>query len=477
MSLQAEVSYLTLSEALQDIFIRQRTGVLTVTAKNRRERFFLFAGQLYLSGTNPCRDRVERLFAGPPEGKEYARFDPRVYLSIGLRRVVETLGETLASWTTGDLRFSEELGDVPEDIVGPVPTASLVMDLYTRGWTFQDLLQRLGGAGARYRAIADDRSRRRVVELDAAEFALLERLETAASVNTLMKEAEDATNVLSRLMRLTAVGLTEVASEPGARTATIPRDVLDGISERIREDLEEKPLELDAELHRARVDKLLDEYGRLGFFDLLGVSGDASTEEIHAAFTEAARLAHPMHAEVLGLAKSRRKLEWLSARLTEAYLVLSDPERSAEYQRGMGAAAPSRSVQPNEEARKMERAALARESYRAALNYVERADYFYAIELLNQAVRTDERPEYYLLLGRCEMQNRKWLHMAVDSFRRGLALQPDDEQLRLELMEAREIYRRYREELEEKQSPEAAQEKSDETRARRILSKLRREPR
>jgi tetratricopeptide (TPR) repeat protein len=155
--------------------------------------------------------------------------------------------------------------------------------------------------------------------------------------------------------------------------------------------------------------------------------------------------------------------------LTEAYLVLSDPARAAEYRRG-GGVVPMLEPAGGEAAdRQAERAELARECYRAALDYVEAEDYFYAIEMLRQALLNNRRPEYYTLLGHCQMQNPRWLHLAVDSFRRALAMSPDDEQLRLQFADALELYRR------QGDLPPATggdRESRDARRARRAVARL-----
>ena len=57
MAEQSTLSYLSLSEALQDVFVHQRTGVLEVDQGESSEQFLFFSGELYLSGVNPLRER------------------------------------------------------------------------------------------------------------------------------------------------------------------------------------------------------------------------------------------------------------------------------------------------------------------------------------------------------------------------------------------------------------------------------------
>lgn len=473
MTEQAEISYLTLTEAFQDVFLHQRTGVLQLTAEDRRERLLFLGGQLYLSRANPGGVRMEEILSGPEGAAENPRFDPERYLRQEIGELVSEIEQELASISIRDLRFESGLGDVPDDLFGPLPTATMVMDLYGRGWSFDELLGRLGGRRARYGACGDSRLRERVPDLDAGEIRLIERLRRPCSIDALLEEAEHPLVLLCRLIRLAAVGLVRRIEEGDRRPSSLSGELVESLSERVERSLVESPIELEPQVHRARVGKLLSEYGRQGFYQLLDVDGSATAEEVHRAYMERARMVHPSHAAVLGMGERGRKLEWLFARLTEAYLVLSDPERAAEYRRRASDVPSPRARQPTAKARRSEKVKLARERYRLALEYIEEEDYFYAIELLKQAVRADERSEYLALLARCQMQNPRWLNQAADTLQRALTLRPDDEELRSELEEARRLLRLQRGSEERSKQSEAA-ERAEDRRGRRLLDKLRR---
>ncbi|MDX1643533.1 MAG: DnaJ domain-containing protein [Thermoanaerobaculia bacterium] len=468
---QAEISYLTLTEAFQDVFLHQRTGVLQLTSEDRRERLLFLGGQLYLSRSNPGGIRLAEIFGGPEEAAEDPKFDAARYLQRELDELITEVENDLGSLEVRDLRFESGLGDVPDDLVGPLPTAPMVMDLYGRGWSFEELLSRLGGRQTRYRTTGDPRLRERIPNLDAGEIRLLERLRRPASIRDLLDEAENRLALLCQLIRLAAVGLVQRIEEGERRPSGLSGELLAGLSERVRRSLEEKPLTLEPQQHRAQVGKLLSEYGRQGFYQLLDVDGAATAEDVHRAYLEKARLVHPTHADALGMGERGRKLEWLFGRLTEAYLVLSDPERAAEYRRRATDLPSPQARRPTAKARRSEQVKLARERYRLALEYIEQEDYFYAIELLKQAARADERSEYLALLANCQMQNPRWLNQAADTMQRALALRPDDEELRAQLEEIRHRLRARRD--TERARQEAAEGRETE-RERRLLDKLRR---
>jgi tetratricopeptide (TPR) repeat protein len=445
MAEQSGLSYLTLSEALQDVFVQQRTGVLEVDADEGVERFLFLLGELYLCGTNPLREEMEALLAGPPSGYDDPRFDPHVYLEEGLARIARDLSDRLAEWSSRDARLVEPMDEVPDDLVGPVPTGGLVMNLCARGLRETQLLQRLGGLDSRFRATEETMLRRRIPELDGGEVQLLDRLGHTADVRTLIAESGGrASVVLCHLVRLQAVQLIASDSARDESKSPLSRGLLENISKRVLASLEREPLDLDPAGHRARLGKLFQEYGKQSHFELLGVGASTPASEVHGCYMELARLAHPSHAERLRMRDRGRRLEWLFSRLTEAYLVLSDPDRAAQYRRGLANVPQATASAPRGEARRAERVHLAREHYELAKEQVDEGDYFYAIELLRQATLADPQPDYFALLGRAQLRNPRWVHMAVDSFREAVALRPADEALRRQLAEATESYKRQR---------------------------------
>ena len=234
--------------------------------------------------------------------------------------------------------------------------------------------------------------------------------------------------------------------------------------ERLGRDLEREPLTLGADEHRRLLADLLARSGGATHYELLGLATDAEESQVATAFQRLARRLHPRHAAGLGLGDQAGVLEVLFERATEAYLVLSDPERRSAYDRE---AAVERQRAPGDPTRRAEETrGVARDLHERARRLVERKQLHFAIELLRQAVRLDPRAaESWALLGRAQMENPHWLHMAEESLRRAVQLRPESADYRFllgELAERREdreeAERRYREVLERTPGQPAATE-------------------
>lgn len=243
----------------------------------------------------------------------------------------------------------------------------------------------------------------------------------------------------------------------------LPSDLGRRFSERVRRQLADRPLEIEPAEHRTQLAKLLAEVGELSHYDLLGLPTDARLDEVHAAYERLARLVHPSHAPGLGLAGREAALELLFEHATEAYLVLSHPDRRRDYDREVQATSGDTLAARRRRGEESKR--MARRYYRRALELVDEEEFHFAIELLKQAIRADSRTEYHALLGEVQLRNPNWMRQAADTFRNALDATPDSPRLLLGLgraceglgrwEEARRCYRRVAESAPGEASAEA----------------------
>jgi len=199
--------------------------------------------------------------------------------------------------------------------------------------------------------------------------------------------------------------------------------------------LSERPLDLDPASHRERVAGLLRQAGEASFYQLLGIVPTAATQEVHEAYDQIARLVHPVNAARLGLVGREAVLEMLFERITHAYLTLFQPDRRKAYDRELSPKAWSAAWAPAQGRRREEVREIAQSFYERAAALAEAEDFHFAIELLQQAVRADPRPEFYALLGKLQAKNPRWLRAAAESLRRAVELGARDPELPAALQE------------------------------------------
>ncbi len=200
-------------------------------------------------------------------------------------------------------------------------------------------------------------------------------------------------------------------------------------SDRIARRLSERPLDLDPASHRERVAGLLRQAGEASFYQLLGLVPTAATQEVHEAYDQIARLVHPANARRLGLVGREGVLELLFERITHAYLTLFQPDRRKAYDRELSPNAWSAAWAPAPGRRREEVREMAQSFYERATALAEAEDFHFAIELLQQAARADPRPEFYVLLGKLQAKNPRWLRAAAESLRRAMELGARDPEL------------------------------------------------
>ncbi len=163
-------------------------------------------------------------------------------------------------------------------------------------------------------------------------------------------------------------------------------------------------------------------------FEVLGLSRSVSEADVKDAYFRLAKRFHPDVHHGASLGDLRDELEAVFIRLGEAYDVLRDPRKRADYEGRLGrarpkpgpestggpAAAPERASpepprDPEEEAR------LAEEAIHRAGKLVEQEKFWDAIQLLEPALESVQgkpRLRARVLLARCYIRNPKWAKSA-----------------------------------------------------------------
>jgi tetratricopeptide (TPR) repeat protein len=88
---------------------------------------------------------------------------------------------------------------------------------------------------------------------------------------------------------------------------------------------------LSPEAIRASIQDMAQKIGHATYFELLGVSQSATSEEINTAFVRAARQFHPDRLVSTGLVDLQPTAEMILARINEAAMILGDSARRVDY--------------------------------------------------------------------------------------------------------------------------------------------------
>lgn len=205
---------------------------------------------------------------------------------------------------------------------------------------------------------------------------------------------------------------------------------------RIARSLTERPLDVPPARQKEQVAELLRIHGEVSHYEFLGIELVASAREVHDGFERVARLLHPDNASRLGLLGREGVLEVLFERAVQSYLTLSHPDSRKTYDRELSPqtrAALISSIAPREDAARD----LARRNFEKASALAMTEEYHFAIELMQQAVLSDPRGEYFALLGRLQAKNPQWLPDAALSLKRALELGAGDSDLPAALKEVK----------------------------------------
>jgi serine/threonine protein kinase len=177
------------------------------------------------------------------------------------------------------------------------------------------------------------------------------------------------------------------------------------------------------------LDRLLALAKRQAYADLLGIAADAPAGTRKSAYLKIIGKFHP---DKFPRAADdiRDKLSRLCAESAEALDRLSSsrppPPVSSPSTAANGYFPPSSAGASFASAKgPFNRSRHARELYDRALRAFDAQDFWESIQLCRQALEADEtKAEYFHLLGRALMQNRKWRKEAAESLRRATELDP-----------------------------------------------------
>ena len=426
-ALDGNLSDQSVFEVIGEIHKERGSGVLEIDREEKKRRFYFVGGELHLPGGHGLAQKVAELTAGTESADGTTKLSPDALEQ--LRTIVARIVTVMVDWKDGHYVFNPDLRLLPSDLVGPLPTAHLVMEGAVLGLDENEMLLRLGGEEALLVADGESELLQRLYDFDPGEMFLLSRAETAIALGELLKQVPgERHDTLRMLCRLQSLDLIEVvsrdeASGPETEKVRLIDSMVERFLERIEQRLEREGLELEPAEHRQMVADLVGTFGSMTHYELLDVGFHDTEQRVHEAYDRLARIVHPSHAAAIGLQGREATMRLLFERATVAYLTLADPERRAEYNQGAGIDASS---MPTGNQRSREQKEVAEANFQRALELVEEEEFHFALELTRQAIRADPRAEFFALLGRIQAQNPLWLEQAGESYRQALRRDPQN---------------------------------------------------
>ena len=450
----------SLIAVIRDIYLAQATGVLEVIQGDRKRRFFFKDGELFLPASHFLGQRLGELLElekeldlAPAQRQQVAEDalrrareeqsrqpDKSARARQQLQELVGRIVDVLVDWHSGHYEMTNTpLPEEPE-LVGPLPTAYLVMEGSVRDIEPRAALEEIGGEDALVVADTSSRVLLQAYGIHPDEMFLLSRAETPTTVGELLRQQpHDRSVSLLTVLRLCSVDLLRPArTNLPNRTEDPERRYAESMVERFllrfASQIPNAAISTTEE-EQQRVRSMVRRFSGMDHYEVLELAPDVEEAEIHRSFQELAVLVHPENARRLGLASGAGALRLLFEKVTMAYLTLSDPERRARYnieagiEVGRGHGSGPRSGEQQE---------VAQATFRRAKRMFETGELHFALELARQAVRADPQPESVALLARIQRKNPNWLDQSVGNFKQAIRMDPKNPQYRLELAQLME---------------------------------------
>lgn len=148
---------------------------------------------------------------------------------------------------------------------------------------------------------------------------------------------------------------------------------------------------------RERIQTKAAAIGSQNYFEMLGLSQDASIEDVRKAFFRLAKEFHPDRSAKAGFQDLEETLEYIFSNLSEAQRALIDPETRAEYEATMMEAPTRTSVPPGpRDADKVRDALEAEKHFQKAVVLMRREQWDACLELVDRARQLSPKEGEYL---------------------------------------------------------------------------------
>lgn len=440
-------------DLLREIYVGRRSGTLTLARGEARQSLRFRRGHIVNAQTNVLRGRLGEMLVrqGRLSEADLARATEivvrerrrlgEVLSDLGLidangledaiaGHVHETLAEVFA-WPDGTFTFEEEPeGEGSQEITLRVTTGDLILEAVQAVRDPDVVRYALRDMDRALVLSKDPLLRFQKLTLSPADAFVLSRVDGVASAREIVQMIPlPFEETRKSLFGLLSIGVIEYSAEvrrpreaPSPEPAPPPPapPVVPGPTRPAAPPLE--PVDERSAERRREILEAWEGLKTRSHFEVLGLPRSVGEAEVKEAYFRLARRFHPDVHHGASLEDLRDELEAVFIGLGEAYDVLRDPRRRADYEERLGRprasppapgatrpTGPGHSPDPEEEAR------LAEEAVRTATRLVEQERYWDAIQELEPAVEAAQgkaRLRARVLLARCYLKNPKWAKSA-----------------------------------------------------------------
>jgi len=429
-----------LPQILRRIFLDRLKGTLTLTRAGEVRRLFFEKGELktatssretqkigsFLKRRGRISDEDLAWALGEIARQRGSRFGqtlvergllPKSAIDSEMKRLVGEIVLSAFEWDSGDYRFEPSSAVLDPDVTLALSTAAVIVEGIRRLPDAPVFRERLNGGSGVLRLARDPMSRYQYLPLTPQEAYILSRVDGVLDVDSLLAIAGSSREGAAKtIYALLSCGLVEWRTDGVRRRETTGNVAI------LNVEVASAPRERTTG-HLEMVRNTWRRIDWLSHYDLLGVTREASVEEVRRAYLDKSRLFHPDLRHRPDLAGVEKELTAVFARLKTAHETLVDPAARAEYDRELEDAP---AISTEDSARDPDAGRLlAARNFARAMELIDAKDYFPAIELLREAVRfAPDRADYRFKLGEVELKNSKWFDRGLENLKEAIRMAP-----------------------------------------------------
>ncbi|MBN2369094.1 MAG: DUF4388 domain-containing protein [Vicinamibacteria bacterium] len=443
-----DLSHVLLAEEILALHRVQASGILEASSAGIAKRLFLKAGRIVFAASSDENDRLgEQLIRlGRISRSEFAAIYRHslerqqrlgeTLVDAGLvdeeelgalvARQVQKIVLSLFLWTRGTLRFEESPEPIPADLQVDISLRRLLLEGMRVFPDAERMERHLGDSERRLRVTAQPPFDVKRIAFSPVERSIIQDASAEMRISDILARSAPRALLTQGICALLMGGIVELLE------SAAPRDL--GVVEedtgmfRLAMTDTHPGLRVEEPDVRAQIIKRYEALPRATHYDMLGIPRGASCEEIDAVYRRLTREQDEEWNDYAGDPKLGSIIGTLRLRRREAYLVLSDDNRRAAYDRSLEKTAAGFSEVTAEAHDRALR--LAREA-RAA---IDRGDRESAATLLLEGVDSDPGDNTCRrLLALTLAQHPTLARRAERHFITALELNPKDVDLRFRL--------------------------------------------